>query len=278
MHRIASLLLVVLLGLSAQALAFDSGDPFGVNTQVAKPAKAPREKNDGRWLENQVTGFAAGAAAGAAANVTLGGAAAALNPVVALPVIAGLTVKLQERAVARESVFYTGTVSRGRVVDVFKSPSIWRFSGAFGIDESTYPNSTVFKQLFDIIKLDVDGPSNALVFAFVPKELHVLEGDLVDVEQPVGMFTQNVKIYDALKFDFNRHAPRVVNVYCKHNNPACQNDYDSSLGVIARPNLTEFPPSQYLIDPAIIAADQAKMRKEEEEKKAARNSGGFSFL
>ena len=46
--------------------------------------------------------------------------------------------------------------------------------------------------------------------------------------------------------------PRVVNVvYCKHDNPACQNDYDSSLGVITRHNLTEFPPSQYLIDPAL---------------------------
>lgn len=189
MHRTASLLLAALLGLSVQAQAFDSSDPFGVNTPAEKPAKAPREKNDGRWLENQVTGFAAGAAAGAAANVSLGGAAAALNPVVALPVIAGLTVKLAERENTRVNAFYSGSVVRGRVRGIDHNPSQNNFGGYgwnslkvvpsrfWGFDLRSFPLDL---SMFDVVHLDVDGPDGTSVFAVVHKAMKYTNGDVVD--------------------------------------------------------------------------------------------------
>lgn len=266
------LLLASTLATNAVADGFDF---IGGNAQAEKTAKAPREKNDGRYLETMAKSFGTGVGVGAAGVSVLG--------VAALPVLAvggGLVIGIKQTAnqVAHESIFYAGTVTRGKVEKIFKRPSVWQFDSPFGMDPHSFPSAELLKSEFDVIKVDVDGPSNALVFAFVPESLGVVDGDIVDIKSPVGVFTQNTRVLNNLHYDFNRHMPRVVNVYCKHDNPSCQNDYDSSLGVISRHTDTEFPPSQYLIDPAIIAADQAKMRKDEAEKKAAQNSGGFSFM
>ena len=286
MSRTASLLLAALLGLSAQAQAFDSSDPFGMYTPTEKPAKAPREKNDGRWLEYSFKAWGAGAAAGVVTNVAVG-PAVALSPLVAAPVVALIGASLYERQTAEITSFYAGTVVRGKVRTVEQSPTPTDFGGyglssirivpgsKFGFDVQSFPVG--MQNLFDVVHMTIEIGAEP-IFAVVRKDSGLAVGDIIDVSIPVGVFAFNTKFLDKPQFDFNKHMPRVVNVYCKHDNPACQNDYDSSLGVIARPNLTEFPPSQYLIDPAIIAADQAKMRKEEDEKKAARNSGGFSFL
>ena len=275
MNHIKHAVAVLALCLAAPALAFDSSDPFGMGASAEKPAKAPREKNDGRWLENSLKNYASGAAAGAVNNAIFG-AAGALNPVVAVPTILLVGANRLDSARAGESAFYSGSLVRGKVDRIVSYKRRFLFK-EFGISENA-PSQDVLDSTVRAIILDVDGTENASMIAFVRNDSNFQKGDIVDVNSPVGVFVNNSILVDSAHYDFNKHMPRVVNVYCKHDNPACQNDYDSSLGVMSRPNLTEFPPSQYLIDPAIIAADQAKMRQEEEEKKAARNNGGFNFL
>ncbi|MBU1666467.1 MAG: hypothetical protein KKG92_13875, partial [Gammaproteobacteria bacterium] len=256
------------------ALAEDGFDFMGGNVaQVEKVAKAPREKNDGHWLENQAKGFAAGTAAGVVNGAVLG--AAALNPLVAIPTTLVIGVKTMDDSRAKESAFYSGSVVRGRVNRIvsYKRRLLYK---EFGISEEI-PSQDSFDERFRVAILDVDGTADALVFAFIPNEMGIGKGDIIDVKSPVGVFVNNSLLIDNLHFNFNKHVPRVIALYCKHDQP-CQNDYESSLGVLYRHQDKEFPVSQYLIDPAIIAADQAKMRKEAEESKAAANSGGFSFM
>ncbi len=275
-HRKTLPLLMAAILAATPAFAGDGFDFIGGAAQTEKPAKAPREKNDGRGLETMVKSFGAGMGVGAA-GVTMFGAAA-LGPLmlVGAPILA---VRMTEDQIARESAFYAGTVTRGRVEGLNSKPvAEGNFDKPLGIDQQSFPSAQTLIATFNTIGLDVDGPSKGLVFAFVHKASGIQKGDIVDIKFPVNMFAQNTKVFDNLHFDFNKHMPRVVNVYCKHDNPACQNDYDSSLGVLYRHTDTEFPPSQYLIDPAIIAADQAKMKQEAEEKKAAQNSGGFNFM
>ena len=254
----------------------DGFDFIGGAQQIEKSDKAPREKNDGRGLEMLVKTFGTGVGVGAAGVTVLGTAALGPLVLVGAPIIA---TKMTENQIAKESSFYAGTVTRGRVVGFNSQPvAAGNFDKPLGIDPQSFPNAQTLMTTFNTIGLDVDGPSKGLVFAFVHKSSGIQKGDIVDIKFPVNMFAQNIKVFDNLNFDFNKHMPRVVNIYCKHDNPTCQNDYNSSLGVLYRHTDTEFPPSQYLIDPAIIAADQARMRKEETDIKAARNSGGFNFM
>lgn len=281
-------LLLVATLVTAPAYAFDSSDPFGIGQAAEKPAKAVREKNDGRFLETMAKSFGTGVGVGAAGVAAMG--------VTALPLLAvggSLVIgrHITDSSWAKVNSFYSGTVSRGRVFNVVDNPrqdnfgqtSYWNGIGIapdkyWGFDLKTFPQNDVLKMGFDILHVDVNGPSESTVFAIIAKGSGIQKGDIVDIKSAVGVFALNTKVFDGLHFDFNKHMPRVVNVYCKHDNPACQNDYESSLGVLSRHQDKEFPPSQYLIDPAIIAADQVKMRKEEEERKAASNNGGFSFM
>ncbi|MBU1666622.1 MAG: hypothetical protein KKG92_14685, partial [Gammaproteobacteria bacterium] len=276
------LLLAAMLA-TAPACAFDSSDPFGVNgAQADKPAKAQREKNDGHALEYTIKAWGAGFAAGTVNTALLG--AGAMAPLVSAPTIALIGANLYENQTAKITAFYSGSVLRGKIRDIEHEPTPTNFGGyglssirvvpsdKFGFDLNTFPSN--LSKRFDVAHLTIEMGTQP-IFAVLPKSSGLEEGDIVDIKIPVGVFAFNAKVSDNLHFDFNKHMPRVVNVYCKHDNPVCQNDYESSLGVMSRPNIAEFPPSQYLIDPAIIAADHAKMRKEAEESKAAANSGGF---
>lgn len=261
--------------LAAVPACADGGFDFiGGATQAEKPAKAPREQNDGRFLETMVKSFGTGVGVGAVGVAALG--------VAALPALAvggGLFIgeKWRINSSAKVNSFYSGTVVRGKVTRIIHYKRKF-YEMELGINLDTVPNQTVLDDYVMAAIIDLDGPSHAMVFAHFNNAAKIAKGDIVDVKSPVGVFTDNASVIDNLRLDFNKHVPRIIGVYCKHNNPTCQNDYDSSLGVIARHTDTEFPPSQYLIDPAIIAADQAKMRKEAEDKKAASNSGGFNFM
>jgi len=268
-------LLLVATLVTAPAYAFDSSDPFGMNgAQADKPAKAVREKNDGHFLEDLAKSFGTGVGVGAAGGALMG--AAVLNP---LFIVGGGVLiggSMIERDNAKTNVFYSGAVVRGRVTKVgFKKALVGSWHS---MDPTSSPDQRIFNEKLDLACLDVNGPSNAMVCAAVTKVIGIQQGDVIDVKLPVGVFVANGVMFKGARFDFNKHYPRVVSVYCKHDNPTCQNDYESSLGVIARHTDTEFPPSQYLIDPAIIAADQARMRKEEEERKSVANSGSFSLI
>jgi len=260
---------------TAPAYAFDSSDPFGMSDAHAdKPAKAQREKNDGRFLETMAKSFGTGVGVGAVGVTSMG--------LPALPLLAmGGSIFIGEKwriaSSAKVNSFYSGTVVRGKVTRTLYYKRKF-YEQELGISLDTVPSQSVLDDKIMAAILELDGPSHAMVFAFFQKGTDLDKGDIVDVKSPVGVFTDNTSVIEHPNFNFNKHAPRVVNVYCKHDNPVCQNDYESSLGVIARHTDTEFPPSQYLIVPSIIAADQAKMRKEAEESKAAANSGGFSFM
>jgi len=268
------LLLAATLGTSP-AYAFDSSDPFGMSdAQAEKPAKAVREKNDGRFLETMAKSFGTGVGVGAAGVAAMGVTALPLLAVVG-PIFIGEKMRISSSA--KVNAFYSGTVVRGKVTRTFHYKRKF-YEKELGISLDTVPSQPVLDDRITAAILDLDGPSNAVVFAFFNNGTALEVGDIVDVKSPMGIFTDNASVIENLHFDFNKHAPRAIGIYCKHDNPSCQNDFESSLGVIARHQDKEFPPSQYLIDPAIIAADQARMRMEEEERKAASNSGGFNFM
>ncbi|MDD5388986.1 MAG: hypothetical protein PHD37_06555 [Gallionellaceae bacterium] len=233
------------------ALAEDGFDFMGGNVaQVEKVAKAPREANPhctvGPMCAGPLKSMGTGAVLGLLGPVGLIGV-----PFAAAKITADENQKLNS--------FYLGTVLRGKVNKVEEmSKNEW------GISPGLVSVSLV------ALILDVDGPVGSDRVVLADKHLGFEKGDIVDVKMVSAE-------PDKSEFNFNRHKPRVVALYCKHDQP-CQNDYDSSLGVLYRHQDKEFPVSQYLIDPAIIAADQAKMRKEAEETKTASNSGSFSFF
>lgn len=219
----------------------------GSDATVEKVAKAQREKHPASYALHSVGDSAVGAILGS----TLG-----LAGILATPVTANYSARLWSDKV---NSFYLGTVLRGKVNKVEEmSKNEW------GISPGLVSVSLV------ALILDVDGPVGSDRVVLADKRLGFEKGDIVDVKMVSAE-------PDKSEFNFNRHKPRVVALYCKHDQP-CQNDHDSSLGVLYRHQDKEFPPSQYLIDPAIIAADQAKMHKEEVEKKAAANSGSFSLM
>lgn len=236
--------------------------------QAEKPAKAPREVNP----------FSTGnpMAKSAAAGFGL----ALLGPIgaIGVPIATLMIAKGEINDVAKINAFYAGSVVRGRVKKIYDKVDFSGWSKPWKMDLNTAPKSEERRSEYAVLQLDVDGPKDSDRIAIVSKDAGYEVGDIVDVKLLAGTYAFNPEINKDVKLDFNKHMPRVANVYCKHDNPTCQNDYDSSLGVLYRHQDTEFPPSQYLIDPAIIAADQERMRKEEADKKAAKNAGGFSFL
>ncbi len=256
--------------LAAPAYAFDSSDPFGMgDAQVEKVAKAPREKNtasDAKYLvKSGATGFAL----------------AFLPPIGAL-LLPVTGVIEQNNQLINLNAFYAGAAVRGKV------KKVWDMSGQgkvflknlhslWGLDTATAPSVDTIGDQLVVLDLDVDGPTDSDRFAIVRKGYDYQVGDIVDAKTLVGTYAFQPKVNKDVKLDFNKHMPRVIALYCKHDQP-CQNDYESSLGVLYRHQDKEFPVSQYLIDPAIIAADQAKMRKEAEETKTASNNGSFSFF
>lgn len=252
LKKILPLLLAASLA-TGPAHAFDSSDPFdigGSDAQAEKPTKALREVNPTTSDRPMAKAMAAG------------GVAALLGPIgllvgpIAIPMIAKNNMNNQ---VAINS-FYIGAVVRGKVKDVVSiSKNQW------GVSPKIVEANLV------ALVLGVGGSSDSDRIVIARKVDGYEEGDIVDASI--------ISVEPAqTEFNFNRHKARVIALYCKHDNPVCQNDYESSLGVLSRHTDTEFPPSQYLIDPAIIAADQAKMRKDEADKKAAQNSGGFSLM
>jgi hypothetical protein len=272
--KILPLLLAATLA-TAHVHAEDGFNFVGGDAQAEKPAKAPREKNDGHYLETMAKSFGTGVGVGVAGGAVLG-AAVVLNP---LFIVGGSLViggSMIERDNAKTNVFYTGSVVRGKVTKVgYKKALVGSWHS---MEPTSLPDQHVFNEKLDLACLDVDGPSNAMVCAAIFKGIGIQQGDVIDVKLPVGVFVANGVMFKDAHFDFNKHYPRLVSIYCKHDNPICQNDYESSLGVLYRHTDTEFPPSQYLIDPAIIAAGQAKARKDEEERKAAASSGSFNLM
>jgi len=263
------LLLVATLA-TAPACAFDSSDPFGVNgAQADKPAKAQREVNSFSTGNPMAKAMASGFGL------------ALLGPIgaIGVPIATLMIAKGEINDLAKINSFYSGTVVRGKVEKIFplgNSPTTAQFLADIkksGIDASTIPAPETIRNNLVALRLDVYGPTDSERIVVARKDAGYEVGDILDAKT----VAQSQADKD-LRIDYNKQMPRVVNVYCKHNNPSCQNDYESSLGVLSRHQDKEFPPSQYLIDPAIIAADQAKMRKEAEESKAASNSGGFSFM
>jgi hypothetical protein len=237
-------------------------------SQTEKPVKAPREVNQFS------TGSPMTQAAAAGAGLVFLGPIGAIGVPIATIAIA----KNEQTNLGKINAFYSGAVTRGRVTKIYSKVDFSGWSKPWGMDPNSAPVSAEILNEYAVLQADVDGPTGSDRIAIVRKDVGHEVGDIVDVKLLVGTYAFNPQIDKKTKLDFNKHMPRVVGVYCKHDNPVCQNDYDSSLGVLYRHTDTEFPPSQYLIDPAIIAADQAKMRKEAEEKKAAQNSGGFNFM
>jgi len=236
---------------TAHVHAEDGFDFMGGGAQADKPAKAQR----GESPNCTVGPLCAGPLKSMGSGAVLG----LLGPVgfIAMPFAAAKIISDENRKLNN---YYFGTVLRGKVKKMEEmSANEW------GISPRLVNVSLV------ALVVDVGGPVGSDRVVLTEKRLGFEKGDIVDVKMVSAE-------PDKAKFNFNRHKPRVIALYCKHDNPACQNDYDSSLGVLYRHTDSEFPPSQYLIDPAIIAADQAKMRKEAEESKAAANSGGFSFM
>lgn len=265
------LLLAAMLA-TAPAHAFDSSDPFdigGSDAQAEKPTKALREVNPTTSDRPMAKAMAAGGVA-----ALLGPLGLLVGPI-AIPMIAKNNMNNQ---VAINS-FYSGTVVRGKVEKIFplgNSPTTAQFLADIeksGIDASTIPAPVTLRDNLVALRLDVDGPTGSERIVLARKDAGYEVGDILDAKT-VAQYLADKN----LRIDYNKQMPRVVTVYCKHDNEVCQNNYESSLGVLSRHTDTEFPPSQYLIDPAIIAADQAKMRKDEADKKAASNSGGFSFM
>jgi hypothetical protein len=260
--------------LAAVPACADGGFDFiGGAAQAEKPAKAQAEKpvKAPREVNQFSTGSPMTQAAAAGAGLVFLGPIGAIG----VPIATIMIAKNEQTNLGKINAFYDGTVLRGKVEKIFplgNTSSTAQFLADIkrsGIDPATIPLPQTIGNNLVALRLDVDGPNGSERVVVARKDAGYEVGDILD-----AMAVAN----KSLLIDYNKHMPRVVNVYCKHNNPACQNDYDSSLGVIARHTDTEFPPSQYLIDPAIIAADQAKMRKEAEDKKAASNSGGFNFM
>ncbi len=252
------------------ALAEDGFDFMGGNVaQVEKVAKAPREANghsNGINLKEGAIAFGLGA----------------LGPLgaIGLPFV---TVSAANRAAVEMNSFYSGTVVRGKVekIDEESGKAKVAITGLklwWGLDTITAPSLDTIDAQFDLLVLDFGGPKEAVRFAFVHKASGIHIGDIVDVKNALGVYAAQTKINKDLKLDFNKHMPRVIALYCKHDQP-CQNDYESSLGVLYRHQDKEFPPSQYLIDPKIIQADQERMRHEAEEKtRTAASTWGESSL
>jgi len=262
------LLLAAMLA-TAPAHAFDSSDPFGMNgDQGDKPVKAQREVNP----------FSTGNPMAKAAASGFG--LALLGPIgaIGVPIATLMIAKGEINDMVKINAFYTGTVVRGKVKKVYDNVDFPGWAKSWGVVQNTAPTSVERLGEFVVLQLGVEGPTELDRVVVARKDAGYEVGDILDAKTALGTFALQPTVNKDVKLDFNKHMPRVVNVYCKHDNPACQNDYESSLGVLSRHTDTEFPPSQYLIDPAIIAADQAKMRKEEAEQKAAQNSGGFSFM
>lgn len=237
-----------------------------VEGQAEKPVKAPREVNP------FTTGNPMAKSAAAGFGLALLGPIGAIG----VPIATLMIAKDEINDVSKINAFYAGTVVRGKVTKIFplgNSSSTAQFLSDIkksGIDPSTIPLPETIRSNLVALRLDVDGPKGSERIVVARIDAGHEEGDVLDAKIVVAK--------NGLLIDYSKHMPRVVNVYCKRDNPSCQNDYDSSLGILYRHQDTEFPPSQYLIDPAIIAADQERMRKEEADKKAAKNSGGFSFL
>lgn len=233
----------------------------GSDAQVEKVAKAPREANGHSSNLNFKE---------AAIAFGLGG----LGPLgaIGLPFVG---VSAAKRVVVEMNSFYSGTVVRGKVEKIFPlgdSPTTAQFladTKKSGIDASTIPAPETIRNNLVALRLDVDGPTDSERIVVARKDAGYEVGDILDAK------TVDQK---SLLIDYNKHMSRVVNVYCKHDNPVCQNDYESSLGVISRHTDTEFPPSQYLIAPKIIQADQERMRHETEEKTKTASTWGESSL
>lgn len=248
----------------------DDGFNFGVSNdaqiQAVKPAKAQREKNpvasDHPMLKSAAAGF----------GLTILGPIGAIG----VPIASVMISRNNMSHITEINAFYSGTVVRGKVVKVLEME---RFTGTvFGVDHATLPaKETVQAQMVALV-LDVDGPMDSDRIMYARKDAGYVVGDIVDAMTLDGVFPGVNKINDKLVTDFNRHIPRVIGLFCKHDNPVCQNDYESSLGVIYRHTDKEFPPSQYLIDPATVAADQVKMRKDEEKKKSAQSSSASDLI
>ncbi len=265
--RIGYSLVLASMLTTSPAFAEDGFNFLGGNAQAEKPAKAkaPREVNpfsDGSPMTK---------AAAAGFGLALLGPIGAIGVPIATIMISNNNVE----NVTKLDAFYAGAVLRGKVEKIFplgNSSSTAQFLADIkksGIDPSTIPLPATIRNNLVALRLDVDGPKGSERVVVARKDADYEIGDILDVKTVVQ---NSAPIY------YNKHMPRVIALYCKHDNAVCQNDYNSSLGVLSRHTDTEFPPSQYLIDPAIIAADQAKMRKEEEERKTAANSGGFNFM
>jgi len=268
MNKTLTALILTITLTTIPAQAEDGFDFMGSDAQAEKPTKAQREVNPATSDRPMAKAMAAG------------GVAALLGPIgllvgpIAIPMIAKNNINNQVAI----NAFYTGTVVRGKVKKVYDNVDFPGWAKSWGVVPSTAPTSVERLSEFVVLQLGIEGPTEFDRVVVARKDAGYEVGDILDAKTALGTFALQPTVNNDVKLDFNKHMPRIVNVYCKHDNPSCQNDYDSSLGVITRHTDTEFPPSQYLIDPAIIAADQVKLRKEEVEKKAAQNSGGFNFM
>lgn len=236
-------------------------------SQTEQPVKAPREVNPFTMMAHPMV------KAGAT-----GLGLAFLGPIgaIGVPIATLMFAKGEINDVAKINAFYAGSVVRGRVKKIYDNTDLPGWEKSWGVVLNTAPVRRSGD--FVVLQLSAEGPIEHDRVVVARRDSGYEVGDILDAKTALGTYALQPTVNKDVKLDFNKHMPRVVNVYCKHDNPTCQNDYDSSLGVLFRHQDTEFPPSQYLIDPTIIAADQAQMRKEAEDKKAASNSGGFNFM
>ena len=247
---------------------FIGGNNYPAAAEAKIPSKAPREANPFS------DGHPVGKAAAAGFGLALLGPIGAIGVPIATIMVAGNNVD----HLVELNAWYSGTVVRGKVTRIFEKVDYVGWTKSWGLDLDTAPASSQFREKFVVLELNIGGPSASDRYVMAKKDAGYEKGDIVDAETVAGSYAFQPRVNKAVKLDFNRQIPRIIGTYCKHDNQACQNDYDSSVGVLYRHQDTEFPPSQYLIDPAILAADQAKNRKTEEDTKAAKNRGGFSFL
>lgn len=240
---------------------------------------------NGIRIENQSPSNLTHNASLMALGVGAGALDASLGMAFAGPGYAGMVVLaplMVSRQFQKKSEHYSGTLLRGSVISVAEGSQ--DFTGRAGwatlnrLNETTMPSDDLLDKA--VVQVKIDTGDHGLRWVFAPKAVNLQKGDIVDMKLVSGRSAKFKPIWEKndQSGDFNKHIPRVVSLVCSQNDEKCISQPRATSGLLCRHTDTEFPLSQYLIDPAIIAADQAKMRKEEEERKAASNNGGFNFM
>lgn len=141
------------------------------------------------------------------------------------------------------SKFYSGAVIRGRVTKVLDDPKY--------LSENKQERE-ILGPYIGLVHVDVDGPEMSPRLVFYKKDRKYEVGDIVDFKVVHQDSADLIKNDKSLNPEIENMTARVVSVYCRKDNNACQNDYDSSLGVISRHHDLRFSDSDWLFPPLAL--------------------------